>query len=108
MERCYSSRGASSGIGRGPSSCFRRRDWKVAATMRSPEASEDAREDADVECFRLDVTGPASSRKHSRTLWKSSAGLTFVVNNAGYGLWGRLRRRRMSRSGDSSKRTFLA
>ena len=48
--------GASSGIGLHTAKLFQSKDWKVAATMRSPESTAELKNIVDVECFRLDVT----------------------------------------------------
>ncbi len=54
--------GSSSGIGRETVKLFHTKNWKVAATMRSPEKAEDLQRIADVECIRLYVTEVARLR----------------------------------------------
>lgn len=88
MEKVLFVTGASSGIGRETVKLFQAKNWKVAATMRSPEASEDLQKIADVECFRLDVTEPASIEKAFSDALEKFGRIDVVVNNAGYGLLG--------------------
>lgn len=80
--------GASSGIGRETAKLFQIKNWKVAATMRSPEKAEDLRKIADIECLRLDVTDTDSIKSAIEATLKKFGRLDAVVNNAGYGLVG--------------------
>jgi short-subunit dehydrogenase len=80
--------GASSGIGRETAKLFQIKNWKVAATMRSPEKAEDLRKIADVECFRLDVTDTDSIKSAIAATMEKFGHIDAVVNNAGYGLVG--------------------
>jgi short-subunit dehydrogenase len=80
--------GASSGIGKETAKLFQIKNWKVAATMRSPEKAEDLQKIADLECFRLDVTDTDSIKSAIRETLKKFGGIAAVVNNAGYGLLG--------------------
>jgi short-subunit dehydrogenase len=80
--------GASSGIGRETAKLFQVKNWKVAATMRSPEKAEDLRRIADVECLRLDVTDTDSIKSAIRATIEKFGRIDAVVNNAGYGLVG--------------------
>ncbi|HEX8737319.1 MAG TPA: SDR family oxidoreductase [Pyrinomonadaceae bacterium] len=80
--------GASSGIGRETAKLFQIKNWKVAATMRSPEKAGDLQKIADVECFRLDVTDTDSIKEAIAAAIEKFGRLDAVVNNAGYGLVG--------------------
>lgn len=80
--------GASSGIGKETAKLFQTKNWRVAATMRSPEKAEDLRRIADVECFRLDVTDTDSIRDAIQKTMEKFGRIDAVVNNAGYGLIG--------------------
>ena len=80
--------GASSGIGRETAKLFQSKNWKVAATMRSPEKAEDLRKIADVECLRLDVTDTDSIKEAIAATMEKFGRIDAVVNNAGYGLVG--------------------
>ncbi len=80
--------GASSGIGRETAKLFQAKNWRVAATMRSPEKAEDLQRIADVETFRLDVTDPDSIRAAIEGALDKFGRIDAVVNNAGYGLVG--------------------
>ena len=80
--------GASSGIGLETAKLFQTKNWKVAATMRSPEKAEELQKIADLETLRLDVTDVDSIKSaFSETLEKFGR-IDAVVNNAGYGLIG--------------------
>jgi len=80
--------GASSGIGKETAKIFQTKNWKVAATMRSPEKAADLQNIVDVECIRLDVTDVDSIKAAiSETLDKFGR-IDAIVNNAGYGLVG--------------------
>jgi short-subunit dehydrogenase len=80
--------GSSSGIGKETVRLFQTKNWKVAATMRSPEKAEDLQRIADVECIRLDVTDPDSIRAAIAETLDKFGRIDAVVNNAGYGLVG--------------------
>ncbi|HEX3101052.1 MAG TPA: SDR family NAD(P)-dependent oxidoreductase, partial [Pyrinomonadaceae bacterium] len=56
MEKVVLITGASSGIGLHTAKLFQTKNWKVAATMRSPEKAEDLQKIVDIECLRVDVT----------------------------------------------------
>lgn len=88
MERVILITGASSGIGKETVKLFQAKNWKVAATMRSPEAAEDLKKIADVECIRLDVTDAASIKTAVAEVLERFGSIDAVVNNAGYGLLG--------------------
>jgi len=80
--------GASSGIGKETAKLFQTKNWKVAATMRSPEKAEDLQKIADVECFRLDVTDVDSIKSAIAETLEKFGRIDAIVNNAGYGLVG--------------------
>jgi len=88
MENVVFVTGASSGIGKETVKLFQAKNWKVAATMRSPERSEDLQKIADVECFGLDVTDAATIEAAFAAAVEKFGRIDVVVNNAGYGLMG--------------------
>ncbi len=88
MEKVILITGSSSGIGKETVRLFQTKNWKVAATMRSPEKAEDLQRIADVECFRLDVTDVDSIRTAIAKTLDKFGRIDAVVNNAGYGLVG--------------------
>jgi NAD(P)-dependent dehydrogenase (short-subunit alcohol dehydrogenase family) len=88
MEKVILITGASSGIGKETAKLFQSKNWKVAATMRNPDAAEDLQRIADIECFRLDVTDPESIRIGLAEAISRFGRVDVVVNNAGYGLMG--------------------
>lgn len=88
MDKVVFITGASSGIGRETAKLFQTKNWKVAATMRAPEKSEDLQRIADVECFRLDVTDVDSIKSAIAATLERFGRIDAVVNNAGYGLIG--------------------
>jgi short-subunit dehydrogenase len=80
--------GASSGIGKETAKLFQTKNWKVAATMRSPEKASDLQKIADIETFRLDVTDVDSIKQAIADALEKFGRIDAVVNNAGYGLIG--------------------
>lgn len=88
MEKVILITGASSGIGLETAKLFQSKNWKVAATMRSPERAEDLRKIADLETFRLDVTDVESIKAAIAGALEKFGRIDAVVNNAGYGLLG--------------------
>jgi len=80
--------GSSSGIGKETVKLFQTKNWKVAATMRSPDKAEDLQKIVDVECIRLDVTDIESIKSAIRETIDKFGRIDAVVNNAGYGLVG--------------------
>ena len=80
--------GASSGIGKETAKLFQTKNWKVAATMRTPEKAEDLQKIADIETFRLDVTNPDSIKSAISETLEKFGRIDAIVNNAGYGLVG--------------------
>ncbi len=88
MEKVVFITGASSGIGLETAKLFQTKNWKVAATMRSPEKADDLRRIADISTIRLDVTDLDTIKiAIAETLGKFGR-IDAVVNNAGYGLLG--------------------
>jgi len=88
MEKVVLITGASSGIGNESAKLFQSKNWKVAATMRSPEKAEDLQRIVDIACIRLDVTDPESIRSAIKESLEKFGRIDAVVNNAGYGLVG--------------------
>jgi short-subunit dehydrogenase len=88
MEQVILITGASSGIGNETAKLFQTKNWKVAATMRSPEKAEDLQHIVDIECIRLDVTDPDSIKSAIAETLEKFGRIDAVVNNAGYGLFG--------------------
>jgi short-subunit dehydrogenase len=88
MDKVILITGSSSGIGRETVKLFQTKNWKVAATMRSPEKAEDLQRIADVECIRLDVTDVASIKSAIDETLNKFGRIDVIVNNAGYGLVG--------------------
>lgn len=88
MEKVVLVTGASSGIGKETAKLFQAKNWKVAATMRSPEKAEDLQKIVDLECIRLDVTDPDSIRSALEQTLEVFGRIDAVVNNAGYALFG--------------------
>lgn len=88
MEKVVLITGASSGIGRETAKLFQAKNWKVAATMRSPEKAVDLKNIVDLECIRLDVTEPESIRSAIAQTLEKFGRIDAVVNNAGYAVIG--------------------
>ena len=88
MEKVILITGASSGIGKETVKLFQSKNWKVAATMRNPENSQDLQNIVDVETFRLDVTDVGSIKSAIAQAIDKFGRIDTVVNNAGYGLVG--------------------
>lgn len=88
MEKVILITGTSSGIGKETAKLFQTKNWKVAATMRSPEKAVDLQKIADIECFRLDVTDVESIKKAIADVLEKFGRIDAIVNNAGYGLIG--------------------
>ncbi|MEP6900970.1 MAG: SDR family oxidoreductase [Actinomycetota bacterium] len=80
--------GASSGIGMETAKLFQTKNWRVAATMRTPEKAEDLQRVADIETFRLDVTDIDSIKKAIAEVLEKFGRIDAVVNNAGYAVVG--------------------
>src|SRR5436190_11178135 len=88
MERVVLITGASTGIGNETAKLFQTKNWKVAATMRSPEKAEDLQNIVDVECIKLDVTDPDSVREGIRSALDKFGRIDAIVNNAGFAVVG--------------------
>lgn len=88
MEQVVLITGASSGIGKETAKLFQVKNWKVAATMRTPEKAEDLQRIADIETFRLDVTDVDSIKSAIAGALDKFGRIDAIVNNAGYGLVG--------------------
>jgi NAD(P)-dependent dehydrogenase (short-subunit alcohol dehydrogenase family) len=88
MDRVVLVTGASSGIGRETAKLFQTKNWKVAATMRTPENAGDLTNIVDLKSIRLDVTEPASIKSAIGETLETFGRIDAVVNNAGYGLLG--------------------
>ena len=88
MEKVLFLTGASSGIGFHTAKLFQTKNWKVAATMRSPENAEDLARITDIKCFRVDVTDPGSIVDAVQATLSTFGRIDAVFNNAGYGLLG--------------------
>lgn len=80
--------GASSGIGLETAKLFQTKDWKVAATMRTPEKADELARIVDIETFRLDVTEPGSIRSAIDATLAKFGRIDAVVNNAGFAVVG--------------------
>lgn len=88
MEKVVLITGASTGIGKETAKLFQTKNWKVAATMRSPEKAEDLQKIVDLECFSLDVTDPDSIRSAIAGALDKFGRIDTVVNNAGFAVVG--------------------
>jgi short-subunit dehydrogenase len=88
MEKVVLITGASTGIGNETAKLFQSKNWKVAATMRSPEKAEDLHNIVDIECIALDVTDPDSVREGIQTALDKFGRIDAVVNNAGFAVVG--------------------
>lgn len=88
MEKVVLITGASTGIGNETAKLFQTKNWKVAATMRSPERAEDLQRIVDIECIKLDVTDQTSVREGIRTALDQFGRIDAVVNNAGFAVIG--------------------
>ncbi|HKP69681.1 MAG TPA: SDR family oxidoreductase [Pyrinomonadaceae bacterium] len=88
MDRVVLITGASSGIGLETAKLFQSKNWKVAATMRTPEKAIDLANIVDLAAIRLDVTDPASIKSAIAETIEKFGRIDVVVNNAGYGLLG--------------------
>jgi NAD(P)-dependent dehydrogenase (short-subunit alcohol dehydrogenase family) len=88
MERVVLITGASSGIGLHTAKLFQTKNWKVAATMRTPEKAEDLKKIVDIECFRLDVTDVESIKAAIEATLEKFGRIDAVVNNAGFAVVG--------------------
>jgi short-subunit dehydrogenase len=88
MDKVVLITGASSGIGNETAKLFQSRNWKVAATMRTPENAEDLKTIVDIECIRLDVTDIDSIKTAIDATIEKFGRIDAVVNNAGFAVVG--------------------
>jgi NAD(P)-dependent dehydrogenase (short-subunit alcohol dehydrogenase family) len=88
MDKVVLITGASSGIGLETAKLFQTKNWKVAATMRSPENAAELDNIVDLESIRLDVTDTASIRSAIDTTLERFGRIDAVINNAGYAVVG--------------------
>lgn len=88
MEKVILVTGASSGIGKETVKLFQSKNWRVAATMRSPEKVRDLTNIADVICIKLDVTDISSINSAITETLEKFGRIDAVVNNAGYAVVG--------------------
>jgi NAD(P)-dependent dehydrogenase (short-subunit alcohol dehydrogenase family) len=80
--------GSSSGIGKATAKHFAERGWKVAATMRKPEAETELNQLENVSLYALDVTDEASIAEATEQILNDFGAVDVVLNNAGYALTG--------------------
>lgn len=88
MEKVVLVTGASSGIGLHTAKLFQTKNWKVAATMRSPEKADELKNIVDVECIKLDVTDVDSIKSAIAQTLEKFGRIDAVVNNAGFAVVG--------------------
>lgn len=81
--------GASTGLGRATALLFARKDWKVIATLRKPDAEKDLGKVPGITLLPLDVTKPEQIDAAARQALAVGP-VDVVFNNAGYGLVGPL------------------
>ena len=82
--------GASSGIGKETAKFFQAKDWKVIATMRSPEKEEELTQLSNIQVARLDVTDSRSIHTSMAEGIETFGRIDVLLNNAGYGAYGPL------------------
>lgn len=80
--------GASSGIGLATVKYFAEKGWKVAATMRNPEAVPELLNRQGVNTYALDVTDHAAVTSVVQSAIRDFKKIDVVINNAGYGAIG--------------------
>ena len=88
MEKVVLITGASTGIGKETAKLFQTKNWKVAATMRTPEKAEDLQRIVDLECVRLDVMDVDSIKAAIHETLEKFGRIDVVVNNAGFAVVG--------------------
>ena len=88
MDKVVLITGSSTGIGLETAKLFQTKNWKVAATMRSPETAGELSNIVDVACIRLDVTDVPSIRSAIDETLEKFGRIDAVVNNAGYAVVG--------------------
>jgi NAD(P)-dependent dehydrogenase (short-subunit alcohol dehydrogenase family) len=80
--------GSSSGIGKATAKYFAEKDWKVAATMRTPKKETELQQHENITLYQLDVTDEDSIAKATKQIINDFGTVDVVLNNAGYGLMG--------------------
>jgi NAD(P)-dependent dehydrogenase (short-subunit alcohol dehydrogenase family) len=80
--------GASSGIGKATARYFAEQGWRVAATMRKPEAENELNQLENVSLYALDVTDVESIEKATQQILSDFGTVDAVLNNAGYAVMG--------------------
>jgi NAD(P)-dependent dehydrogenase (short-subunit alcohol dehydrogenase family) len=80
--------GASSGIGKATARYFAEQGWRVAATMRKPEAETELNQMENVLLYALDVTDEASVENATKQILSDFGTVDVVLNNAGYAVMG--------------------
>lgn len=80
--------GASTGIGQATALYFHSKGWNVAATMRTPSASEGFDTDKRLKLYALDVLDEASIDAAISSTLKDFGSIDVLFNNAGYGTQG--------------------
>lgn len=88
MEKVVLITGASTGIGLETAKLFQTKNWKVAATMRNPDAGPDLTNIVDLITLRLDVTDVESIKAAIADTLEKFGRIDAVVNNAGYAVVG--------------------
>ena len=88
MEKVVLITGASTGIGNQTVKLFQSKNWKVAATMRTPEKAEDLQNIVDVECLHLNVTDVDSIKNAIKETIDKFGRIDAIVNNAGFAVVG--------------------
>ncbi len=76
--------GASSGIGKETALYFAKKDWNVAATMRSPEKETDLTRINNIKIYSLDVTKEEEIREVLNQVISDFSKIDVLLNNAGY------------------------
>jgi NAD(P)-dependent dehydrogenase (short-subunit alcohol dehydrogenase family) len=80
--------GSSSGIGKATAKHFYEQGWRVAATMRKPEAETELNQLENVSLYALDVTDEASIAEATEQILADLGTVDVVLNNAGYAVMG--------------------
>ena len=80
--------GASSGIGKATARLFLDKGWNVVASMRSPAAEKDLKEQARLKLIALDVQDPEGPKAAVAAAIKAYGRIDVWLNNAGYGAFG--------------------
>lgn len=88
MEKVVLITGASSGIGKETAKYFAAQNWKVIATMRSPEKETELTGFENIAVLRLDVEFPDSIKTAINTGIEKFGKIDVLINNAGYGQQG--------------------